>query len=250
MKQGSRVDEDFQESIAQAACAPQEKNGNRAESMIRRITFVYVRPDCDRDLTHIAMHDRRSSPSAQAQNSIEIQRSLGKTEVWRALCHAYTGEMRMWIAAIGSRPQEGFEDLARIYLERSAGYLPGSGARAGVEARIFRSESAFWTAVERERLRTVPVVVLLDEGGRQLNSEAFAGWIARQRDEGRQLVIFAVGPADGWSDASRARSSLLLSLGPMTLPHELARVVICEQVYRALTILAGHPYHRGAVKRQ
>jgi len=58
-------------------------------------------------------------------------------------------------------------------------------------------------------------------------------------------VLFAVGPADGWSAEARNRAQLLLSLGAMTLPHELARVVLAEQVYRACTILAGHPYHSG-----
>jgi 23S rRNA (pseudouridine1915-N3)-methyltransferase len=57
-------------------------------------------------------------------------------------------------------------------------------------------------------------------------------------------MIFAVGPADGWSEAARAQAGLLLSLGAMTLAHALARLVMAEQIYRALTILAGHPYHR------
>jgi 23S rRNA (pseudouridine1915-N3)-methyltransferase len=88
------------------------------------------------------------------------------------------------------------------------------------------------------------MLVLLDERGKQMGSEDFAKWLGRERDDGRQLVIFAIGPANGWSDESRKRASLLLSLGKMTQAHELARVVIAEQVYRALTILAGHPYHR------
>jgi 23S rRNA (pseudouridine1915-N3)-methyltransferase len=58
-------------------------------------------------------------------------------------------------------------------------------------------------------------------------------------------MVFAVGPADGWSDASRAKAQLLLSLGPMTMAHSLARLVMAEQLYRAYTILTGHPYHGG-----
>jgi 23S rRNA (pseudouridine1915-N3)-methyltransferase len=65
------------------------------------------------------------------------------------------------------------------------------------------------------------------------------------RDSGVQTVVFAIGPADGWSAEARRRASLVLSLGPMTLPHELARALVAEQIYRALTILAGHPYHCG-----
>jgi 23S rRNA (pseudouridine1915-N3)-methyltransferase len=151
--------------------------------------------------------------------------------------------MKIWIAAIGARPREGFDDLARMYLDRIAPLLPGSG-KAPVEAPIFRTEEAMWDAIERERSRTAPLVVLLDERGRSMSSEAFAQWLGRERDQGRQLLIFAIGPGDGWSQESRSRATESLSLGPMTLAHELARVVLCEQVYRALTILAGHPYHR------
>ena len=69
--------------------------------------------------------------------------------------------------------------------------------------------------------------------------------MGRQRDQGQQSLFFAIGPADGWSEEARKRANLLLSLGPMTLPHELARVVLSEQIYRAFTILSGHPYHTG-----
>jgi 23S rRNA (pseudouridine1915-N3)-methyltransferase len=183
--------------------------------------------------------------------------------------------MRVWIAAVGAKPRAAFEQLAGMYLERMAPYLPGGG-KSGVEAPVFRSEESFWTAVEKERARTAPLVVLLDERGKPLGSESFAAWLGRERDAGRQLVIFAVGPANGWQkqatgnkqqgiEAQRIASSghrpgkdgssagagevVWLSLGPMTMAHELARVVVCEQVYRALTILAGHPYHRAAGSR-
>ena len=151
--------------------------------------------------------------------------------------------MRIWIAAIGSRPRAAFDDLARMYMERIAASFPG-GAKAGAEAPVFRSEEALWDAVERERARTAPLVVMLDERGRQMGSEAFAAWLGRERDQGRQLVIFAIGPADGWPKRDGRPDTQLLSLGPMTMAHELARVVLAEQVYRAFTILRGHPYHR------
>jgi 23S rRNA (pseudouridine1915-N3)-methyltransferase len=149
--------------------------------------------------------------------------------------------VKIRIAAIGARPREGFEELARLYLDRIAPLLPG---KSGVDAPLFRSEDAFWEAIDRERARTTPLIVLLDERGKAMTSEDFAQWLGRERDEGRQLIVFAIGPADGWSAASRKRAALLLSLGPMTMAHELARVVLAEQIYRALTILAGHPYHR------
>jgi 23S rRNA (pseudouridine1915-N3)-methyltransferase len=156
--------------------------------------------------------------------------------------------MRIWIAAIGARPRDAFDQLTRIYLDRMAPLLPGGAKTAakGVEAPLFRSEEAFWQALERERARTAPLVVLLDERGKAMNSEAFAAWLSRAMDAGRQLIVFAVGPADGWSKLPGEAATL--SLGPMTMAHELARVVLCEQLYRALTILRGHPYHRAGNK--
>lgn len=144
---------------------------------------------------------------------------------------------------MGARPRAAFEELALLYLERIAPLLPGSG-KGSVSAPVYKSEAAWWEAVDREHARTAALVVLLDERGRAMTSEAFAKWLGRERDEGRQRIMFAVGPADGWSAESKKRAGLLLSLGPMTLAHELARVLLCEQVYRALTILVGHPYHR------
>ena len=88
-------------------------------------------------------------------------------------------------------------------------------------------------------------VVLLDSRGRQMTSESFAAWLGARRDQGTQHVVFAVGPANGWSETARARAQLLLSLGPMTMAHALARLAIAEQLYRAFTILTGHPYHAG-----
>lgn len=149
----------------------------------------------------------------------------------------------IWIATVGTRPREVFEKSAAIYLQRLKGYVTGS--RSGVETLLFRSSEALWEAVEQERKRTTSLLILLDGQGRQFTSEQFAEWFSRQRDQGRQTIIFAIGPADGWSEDERKRADLLLSLSPMTLPYELARVVLCEQIYRAFTILSGHPYHTG-----
>jgi 23S rRNA (pseudouridine1915-N3)-methyltransferase len=190
--------------------------------------------------------------------------------------------MKILIASIGGRGRgDGFDSLASMYIDRLPQYTQ-------IEAKVFRSEEAFLEGVEKLRARTAPVVVLLDGRGKVFSSEEFAGWIGRQRDGGVQNLVFAIGPADGWSElamamvggshVSKARhvapdtweerampldkklraghgalespvpdsrfGGMLLSLGAMTLPHELARVVLAEQVYRAFTILAGHPYHR------
>jgi 23S rRNA (pseudouridine1915-N3)-methyltransferase len=155
--------------------------------------------------------------------------------------------MKIRIAAVGSRSREAFEKLTQMYFDRISPLLPG--AKSGIETLLYRTEEALITALDRERTRTAPYIVLLDERGKQFTSEAFAAWLGRERDAGRQIIVFAIGPADGWS-GQRPRADLSLSLGPMTLPHELAHVVLCEQIYRALTILSGHPYHReGTGKR-
>lgn len=125
-----------------------------------------------------------------------------------------------------------------MYLDRCAAY-----ARCGTEA--FRAETAFLEWLKRQQGREPAVAVLLDSRGRAMASEGFANWIGARRDQGAQHMVFAVGPADGWSAEARAQAQLLLSLGPMTMAHALARVVIAEQIYRAFTILAGHPYHCG-----
>jgi len=140
------------------------------------------------------------------------------------------------IGAAGAR--DSFEALMRMYVERCQAY-----ARCRAEA--FRSEPAFLDWLDRKGGRTQPVAVLLDSRGRGMTSEAFATWLGARRDQGAQHLVFAIGPASGWSDEARARAQLLLSFGPMTLAHALARVVLAEQIYRALTILAGHPYHCG-----
>jgi 23S rRNA (pseudouridine1915-N3)-methyltransferase len=86
--------------------------------------------------------------------------------------------------------------------------------------------------------------VLLDERGEQLDSEHFAQMLARWRDDGVREARFVIGAADGHSDDERARADLLLAFGSATWPHLLARAMLMEQLFRATSILAGHPYHR------
>ncbi len=148
--------------------------------------------------------------------------------------------MRLSLAHIGSRlaPGDDFDRLTIRYLQRVEAYYP-------CQASSFPSEAAFLKWLDRRSARTSPLAVLLDSRGRQMTSEAFASWLAQRRDQGAQHIVVAVGPASGWSDAARARAQLQLSLGPLTLAHALARLVLAEQLYRACTILAGHPYHCG-----
>ena len=109
----------------------------------------------------------------------------------------------------------------------------------------FRSEDALLQTLARRSARVPPRLVLLETRGRQLTSAAFAEYLQQERDQGTQELLFAIGPADGWSDLARQRCVQQISFGAMTLPHELALLLLAEQTYRALTILAGHPYHSG-----
>ncbi len=148
--------------------------------------------------------------------------------------------MQLTLAHIGMRPgsKDEFETLTRLYLDRC-----GPFARCRAEA--FRTEDALLEWLDRQQGRTPVVPVLLDSRGRQLTSEAFAAWVGARRDDGTQHIVFAIGPASGWSDAACARAQLLFSLGSLTMAHALARLVLAEQLYRAFTILSGHPYHTG-----
>ena len=125
-----------------------------------------------------------------------------------------------------------------LYLERIAPYT-------GIEEVVFRDEEALFAFVARQRARTPAWLVMLDSRGEALSSEGLAKWLGVRRDAGQQMVVFAIGPASGWSPGASKQAQTRLSLGPMTLPHELARLVMVEQIYRAFTILAGHPYHTG-----
>jgi 23S rRNA (pseudouridine1915-N3)-methyltransferase len=138
----------------------------------------------------------------------------------------------------GSGSKAGFETLTQAYLERCSAF-------AQCQAEAFRTEEAMLEWITRRQARTTPVVVLLDSRGRTMTSEAFAAWLGARRDDGAQHLVFAIGPANGWSDSARQRANLQLSLGPMTMAHALARLVLAEQLYRAFTILSGHPYHAG-----
>jgi 23S rRNA (pseudouridine1915-N3)-methyltransferase len=137
-----------------------------------------------------------------------------------------------WIKSGGTR-SAAIEDLAAQYVKRISAF-------AQIETQEFKSEAALLKPLERSSAK----LIVLDSRGRDFSSEQFAEWLRAQRDASIDL-IFAVGPADGFSDEARQAAFAQISLGKMTLPHELARVVLLEQIYRAFTILARHPYHLG-----
>jgi len=95
------------------------------------------------------------------------------------------------------------------------------------------------------RLRDDDYVLLLDERGRQYRSTEFAQMLGELLAGRQRRIVFVIGGAYGVGEQLRQRANVHLSLGPMTLPHEIARLVLCEQLYRALTILRGEPYHHG-----
>ena len=150
--------------------------------------------------------------------------------------------MKIFLAAIApsrSRAKsEAAAALAADYLARASRYL-------ACESQTHPSEAALLAWLDRQAARTTPLLILLDSRGQQLTSEQFAAHLGRLRDSGIQALVLAIGPADGWSAAARARAGLVLSFGAITLPHQLARAVLAEQLYRACTILTGHPYHTG-----
>ena len=159
--------------------------------------------------------------------------------------------MRLALIAVGRLKAGAERDLAARYLERAlaaarAVGLAGIDMRELEDSRARRPEDR--KAEEaRAILAAVPPgarLLLLDERGKNLSSEEFARDIGNARDGGLPVLALAIGGPDGLDPALRARASLVLAFGAMTWPHQLARVMAAEQIYRAVTILAGHPYHR------
>ncbi|HXZ00110.1 MAG TPA: 23S rRNA (pseudouridine(1915)-N(3))-methyltransferase RlmH [Stellaceae bacterium] len=152
--------------------------------------------------------------------------------------------MRLFIIAVGRLKAGPHEALARYYADRLT--MP-------LTIREVEEKRPLPPAELREReaallLAAVPqgaTIVALDARGTALGSEAFAERLARWRARGVAELAFLIGGAEGLAESVRAAAELVLSLGPMTWPHLLARGMLLEQFYRAQQILAGHPYHRG-----
>ena len=127
----------------------------------------------------------------------------------------------------------------------TADYLRRISQFQTCDDRGYASEAAFLEAHQARPGKPQAFLILCDSTGKLMSSLDFADRLRTLRDAGQRSVTLAVGPAGGWSPAALTRADLLLSFGPMTLPHALARLVLAEQLYRAMTILAGHPYHTG-----
>jgi 23S rRNA (pseudouridine1915-N3)-methyltransferase len=159
--------------------------------------------------------------------------------------------MRILIVAVGRMKQGPERELVARYIERAQ----GSGKPLGltgfdiVELTESRASSAAARKAEEARAiaAAIPagaVTVALDERGKSLGSEALAGQIGKWRDGGKAALALVIGGADGLDPDFVKAADLTLSLSALTWPHQLVRIMLAEQLYRATTILAGHPYHR------
>jgi 23S rRNA (pseudouridine1915-N3)-methyltransferase len=159
--------------------------------------------------------------------------------------------MRVIVAAVGRMKAGTERDLFEKYRDRCAlagkrlaiapiGWheVPESRAATAAARRVEEGTALLKLA------RTADAVIALAESGRMLSSPAFAGLIGRIRDEGARTLGLLIGGADGLACEVVAGARFTVSFGAITLPHQLARVVLAEQLYRAATILSGHPYHR------
>jgi 23S rRNA (pseudouridine1915-N3)-methyltransferase len=162
--------------------------------------------------------------------------------------------MRITVAAVGQSRQAAAEQaLADDYRKRAsalAGKLGFSklefvtvatSRAANVSARMEEEAKKLATRIPGSAHR-----IALDERGRSLSSEAFAKHLAALRDRGIRDLVFLIGGPDGLSPSLREGTNDLLALGPQTWPHQLVQAMLAEQIYRAFTILSGHPYHRGS----
>lgn len=159
--------------------------------------------------------------------------------------------MRLAIIAVGRLKDGPERALYQTYAKRldETGRALALGPLALHELAEGRAQTAAQRRADEaarvlQRAGQDSVKVALDGAGKTLTSEGFAAWLAAERDGGTREVAFLVGGPDGHGPDALHAARLKLSLGAMTLPHGLARIVLAEQLYRAATILAGHPYHR------
>jgi 23S rRNA (pseudouridine1915-N3)-methyltransferase len=159
--------------------------------------------------------------------------------------------MRLIIAAVGRIKDGPDRELLDRYVKRleQAGRALRFGPVDTIELPEARGDNVDLRKTDEAarlitKLTGVEYVVALDEHGRSLRSTTFAELLAKKRDAGTSAIAFVIGGPDGHGADLLTRSDYKLSLSPMTLPHGLARIVLAEQLYRATTILSGHPYHR------
>jgi 23S rRNA (pseudouridine1915-N3)-methyltransferase len=159
--------------------------------------------------------------------------------------------MRILIAAVGRLKQGPERDLAERYRKRAADFGRKLGLQAFdiVEIKESRADNLERRMLE-ESIALANVIperasaVILDERGATMNSASFAVHLQDWRAQDKPAVVFIIGGADGLAPSLRQRADLALAFGTLTWPHQLVRIMLLEQLYRAVTILGGHPYHR------
>lgn len=159
--------------------------------------------------------------------------------------------MRIHIFAVGKLKKGPETDLYVRYLDRFKKTGPALGFEFGrlVEIGESRAQSADGRKKEeanhlQKSLPSGASLMILDETGDNISSDAFSKLLADQRDNGIRDLMFAIGGADGHDPSTRKQAIKSLSFGKMTWPHQMARFMLAEQLYRSATILSGHPYHR------
>ena len=159
--------------------------------------------------------------------------------------------MRITLFAVGRLKAGPEKELAGRYLDRFVKSGPAVGLEFAKTVEVAESRASNPETRKREEAAMIEkalpegsLLVLLDERGKALDSEALAGQIGQWRDGGKRDLMLAIGGADGLDPALYQRADLVLNLGKLTWPHQIVRILIAEQLYRAVTILSGHPYHR------
>ena len=159
--------------------------------------------------------------------------------------------MKIGIFAVGRLKSGPEKELVARYLDR----LKKTGRAQGLDfSKVTEiNESRASNAATRKReeaaalentLSADTILVLLDENGASLDSVGFTKTLEKYKDQGKKELVFAIGGADGLDRALKERANLILNFGAMTWPHQIVRILLAEQLYRSVTLMAGHPYHR------
>lgn len=159
--------------------------------------------------------------------------------------------MRIGLFAVGRLKTGPEKELAARYLDRFAKTGPAVGLELSKVTEVAESRASSPDTRKREEaafldksLSDTSLLILLDERGKALDSQGFADLLGGFRDSGKRDLTIAIGGADGLDASLSARADAVICFGKMTWPHQLVRILLAEQLYRAVTILSGHPYHR------
>jgi 23S rRNA (pseudouridine1915-N3)-methyltransferase len=143
--------------------------------------------------------------------------------------------MKIRLIMLGKTHNAALRALIDEYVKRTQRFTP---------AEITELRETSPAALRKLKFDSASTIVLLDAAGKQFTSAQFAKWLGTARDTGVREMIFLCGDAEGFPDEIRSAAKQKVSLTTLTMPHEFARVVLAEQIYRAFTILAGHPYDK------